>query len=271
MKPSCLYILTGLLIPAITHPAFEEVDFSARAGAKGGAYVGLSDDGSGLFYNPAGLSQLRSGEITFYTTQLFGFKELTYLIFVYGQPFPYGSFGLGFSQFGNNRYKEQIGVLGYSNQWSKILIGGSLKGMNLSISEYSSSQAFGLDVGILWKIQENLSLGMAGKNINGPELGKGEELPQSILFGLSFRPARELLFNIDLVQDFDLDPQVRVGQEYLLSDHFAFRAGWLTSPQTFTGGFGYAFQGFHLNYGIRSHPALGLTHGIALSYLLRRE
>jgi len=264
-----------LLQPFFSYSAFEEVDLSARAVGMGGAYTGLSDEGTGLFYNPSGLTQLRSGEITFFTSQLFGLKEFTYLVFAYGQPTPYGSAGLGFSQFGEKSYREQVLVLSYSNQWKNLLIGGSLKGMNLSIEEFGSDHALGMDMGLLWRLKEDLNLGAVGKNINGPALGNGEGLPQSIQFGLSFHPEREILLNLDLnqemIQGSRLPIQFRLGQEYLVSDFFALRAGWVTSPQTLTGGVGFGLHGIHLDYGVRSHPELGLTHSLALSYGLKQN
>lgn len=239
----------------------------------GGAYVGDADEGSGLFYNPSCLSQLQSGEVSFYTSQLYGIHELTHWVFVYVQPVSIGSFGFGFSQFGIENYREQLGVLGFSHQWKKILFGGLLKGMNLSLTDFGSDQSLGLDIGVLWKIIERVNLGVTLRNVNKPEMGRGEKLQQSALWGIQLHPVRIIFFNMDWVKYFDQsEPQeIRLGEEILLSDFLALRAGWVTYPETMTGGIGIILRGFQLDYGIRSHGELGLTHSFALSYMLKRE
>jgi hypothetical protein len=264
-------ILLLSFIPVTAFSAFEETDWSARAGGMGSAFTGLSDEGSAIFYNPAGLSKLRSGEFTFFANQLYGLKEFTNLVFLFGQPLSYGSLGIGFSQFGHSGYKEQIGVLAYSRGWKNFHIGGTIKGMNLSITDYGSDQTLGIDIGILWNLRENLTFGATGKNINNPEIGQAEELSRSVLFGASLRPGKKLLIDADFIKEHDFDLQVRLGQEYLLSDNFALRAGWITTPHNLTGGFGYRLKGIHLDYGTRSHPDLGFTHSISLSYKLNQD
>ena len=43
--------------------AFEDAFYSARSAAMGGAMTAISDDSASLFYNPAGLGQIRNPQV----------------------------------------------------------------------------------------------------------------------------------------------------------------------------------------------------------------
>src|SRR4051794_4896151 len=54
---------------------FQDYAAGARAAALGGAYVALSDDATGVFYNPAGLVDVRTARLNV-ATSLYGLEIL---------------------------------------------------------------------------------------------------------------------------------------------------------------------------------------------------
>src|SRR3989339_1100073 len=73
------YIILFSLMLIITpnlYSAFENTFSGARPYGMGNAYTGLSDDIQGIFYNPAGLSQVRHSElITYYGKPFMGLDD----------------------------------------------------------------------------------------------------------------------------------------------------------------------------------------------------
>lgn len=65
MKLNCLIATLAIALFATvpTHAAFEDVFYSARSAAMGGAMTAVSDDSVSLFYNPAGLGQIRNPQV----------------------------------------------------------------------------------------------------------------------------------------------------------------------------------------------------------------
>src|SRR5450432_2841150 len=54
----------GLAVPETFGLGFDNPDQDARATGQGEAFVAQADDASAIYYNPAGLTQLRGTEIT---------------------------------------------------------------------------------------------------------------------------------------------------------------------------------------------------------------
>ncbi|MBU0567282.1 hypothetical protein KJ693_09645 [bacterium] len=74
LKKIGIFIILGLLLglaqavsaePGATGASFLKIGVGARALGMGGAFVGLADDASALYWNPAGTSQLNQKELFF--------------------------------------------------------------------------------------------------------------------------------------------------------------------------------------------------------------
>ena len=70
----CLLLATSVVLTAnvqaqdkvgTTAAAFLSISSGAKATAMGGAYVAIADDGSSMFWNPAGMAQLENNTVTF--------------------------------------------------------------------------------------------------------------------------------------------------------------------------------------------------------------
>ena len=61
MRKLSLYLC--LFLASNAHAAFEDVGVGARAPGMADAFVAVADDANALFYNPAGLGQLKDGQL----------------------------------------------------------------------------------------------------------------------------------------------------------------------------------------------------------------
>ena len=92
-----LFILTGIVYPdndrmtnvGTTAASFLEIGIGSRAVGMGGAFVAIANDGSTLYWNPAGISRLSQGEILFETVDWLVDTRLNFLATV----IPLGRFG----------------------------------------------------------------------------------------------------------------------------------------------------------------------------------
>jgi hypothetical protein len=136
----------------------------------------------------------------------------------------------------------------------------------MSIRGYGSGEAMTFDVGLIWRIAGDFSLGCTATNVNAPAIGLSrEEIPQSFTLGASWIPSAGFLVAVDLVKDAAFLPEVGFGIEYQPVEGFFLRGGVANEPASYSAGFGVRLGGFGLDYAFSRHPDLGMTHHIGLT------
>ena len=123
IKMSLLIIFLSLIISERIYCAFERINGGARGEALGGAFTASADDYNSIFYNPAGLSELKNKECTFFYTIPYGLKELSTKCFSFVIPYKYSGLGIALQQMGAELYRESqfifsTGVKIYKNLFS---------------------------------------------------------------------------------------------------------------------------------------------------------
>ena len=264
-KILCISLFVSLC--ATCDAAFEDVPVGARSHAMSNAMSALSDAFS-LCTNPSALS-LNSGiSVATFATELFGEPDLR---FVCGEV-NVGRFGAYVSSFGNEVYRESILGLGCGFCAHGMSFGVSVKGMGLSIMGYGSDATFGLDAGVLGVVDERLSISAAGKNINLPSIAStGEELPTVLTVGSAMHLADRFVLCMDVRKEGREGLEISLGQELFIYQHFSVRSGLSTDPSTFSAGFGLILARLSVDYSVRMHHPLGLTHGLTLGYRIDRR
>src|ERR1039457_3383197 len=158
-----LVAIGAFAVPPVFGLGFRNPDQDARATGQGEAFVAQADDASAIYYNPAGLSQLRGTEITsggmisFPNSRLQGagagavMNTMSFLPHFYvstdlGAPQSPWRFGLGFNvPFGNEADFSQNGPFRY-------------------IATETSLSVFNIQPTVSYQVNDQLSLG-AGLNV----------------------------------------------------------------------------------------------------------
>jgi long-chain fatty acid transport protein len=158
-----LVVVASVVIPQAFALGFRNPDQDARATGQGEAFVAQADDASAIYYNPAGLSQLRGTEITsggmisFPNSRLQGagdgavMNTMSFLPHFYvstdlGAPQSPWRFGLGFNvPFGNAADFSKNGPFRY-------------------IATETSLSVFNIQPTVSYQVNDQLSLG-AGLNV----------------------------------------------------------------------------------------------------------
>ncbi len=258
---------------------------NARAVALGNAYVAVADEANAIYWNPAGLGQLKSKEFT--ASYLSYLESINYgfLGFVYPRKSGACAIGINYLNTSIERVREldaSLGqavyqedgtytagaltlILSYGREiFSNLSLGLSLKVINEKLDD-SAANAYALDLGGLWKLSR-MKIGFAVQNI-GTKL-KDDPLPINFRLGGTYSLLQDkLLTALALNYSLDKDFRAGIGLEYLLKQSFPLRLGYEYGNDLagLTCGLGFKFRAYRIDYAIVPYTEFGLTHRVSFS------
>jgi hypothetical protein len=230
-------------VAAPAHADFRDLEIGARPLALGGAFVSISDDANGVYWNPAGLAWMDRPELLGMITRAYGVDDLG-LYYLSGAG-KVGRFSLGGSwmRLGiTDVYNEDTFSFAGATGWRTMSIGATLKFLRVDAPGYVAYNDPGylgaqmeptLDLGWQWRPLKNLSFGIAAYNLTRPEIKMidtttdTDPVPRDIRAGFSFIVKEVWLLTMDVV-DRDTDRAsltLHAGTELWFYDTFALRAG----------------------------------------------
>ncbi len=280
---------------------FLEIGISARAVGMGEAFIGLVDDASAVYYNPAGLTQLESREVVLTHIDYPADINYEFLGLAYPTPQIGGVCGLAFYMLdaGDMERREPLkpGIgdiaitgetfsakdyaltLSYArNLTDRFSIGVTFKYLN-ELYEEEMASGWGMDVGTLYRTGfRKFKIAMVLSNF-GPDLKFIQEdcpLPINFKFGGSMevfsREEHQAIFNLEGSHPSDNLEKYNAGLEYWYKDMFALRIGQKFENDTggFSAGGGIKFVlGNHtlkLDYGYHDFGFLQNVHRFSLGF-----
>lgn len=258
-----LFLVILILWAVNLSAQFENTDVGARPTALGGAFTSLSDNSLAIFYNPAGLGQIKYREFSaFYSPAPFGLTDLSTASLSYSEPLSFGTLGAAFKTYGFDLYRENNFIVSYGNSYKqKIYYGANLNLYNLHIQNYNSAIAFGLDIGAMAYIAKFLQWGFFGKNITGAKIGESKEkIAQVYRTGFTFQPEGNIRVIGEIEKDVKYPLSVRGGMEYSVIDFLDLRFGVGSQPTIFSAGVGINYNLFSFDYAFTKSEDLGFTH-----------
>lgn len=262
-------IRLGLLILLLSGTSFSGVESNGRGTKAIGlanAFAAVADNPWALSYNPAGLSTLKSIEISaFFIPQQFGMNELRTVALAGNIPTSFGTFAAGVSQFGFALYRETQLSLGFGAavDWGASA-GIAAHLTRISIDQYGAKHVGTVDVGLLAQLQDQVALGFSYKNLFGAGLSPSERLPQSLSFGASYKPIPSVNVVVEMEKDIRYPLVIKAGAEQTFLDLLTLRAGVSNNPDKFSTGLGIRYGAFEFSYAGYSHAQLGWTHQLEL-------
>lgn len=259
---------------------FLKIGVGAKACALGEAFVGIANDPTTIYWNPAGLTQLDNIEIL--ATYNFWLLDMSYQNISASFKTSFGSLGVavGYSSSGNiskfenfqktgeyNAYDAVVNI-GYALDFNRLSLGIGVKYIHQKIEDYNAS-GFAVDFGLLYKLSEetilrNLQLGFAVQNL-GPKIKfieKAEALPLNFKFGTSYKIG-SFLFALDANKPIDNKFRVNGGCEFEFNNIVFLRAGYNTA-NSYSAGFGVQWNIFTVDYSFTPYKEINDSHRIAV-------
>lgn len=182
----------------------------SRAISMGGAFVGLADDYSAVFFNPAGLTQMKEANIALFGTFLF--PKGSYQFDLLGidaktenKVYPSGALGY----FKPLSEKVVVGIMGYipsaiGATWKgeelKILSGGSAFKWESQIGMFTVSPVVAFKLSDMFSLGATINLNYGMLKVKRPALGQYEEDLSGFAFGATvgalFKPSDKFSFGL---------------------------------------------------------------------------
>ena len=284
----CLVFLAG--IPARVYsggfPGLK-LGGGGRAAAMGLAYTALANDGSGGFWNPAGLPSLNRKDVMLTGHRWMEDVQSVFLGLGIGNSKTGYGFHMLYTEIAGLEHRiepsptplaefsthEWVGGVSFARAISPALsVGFTLK---LYYTKIFTEEAwgFGGDLGFLWRFQEvGLQLGGVIQNLGKTTDLRNEpvQLPLTARVGISYPVTGlggEWVFALDGVKERDFPFHMHAGMEYAWQDGIFLRLGYQTGYHTrdVTGGVGFAWSGYRLDYTyIPLEGGLGDSHRVSL-------
>lgn len=271
-----ILFIIGFLSTELCYASFLDIGMGPRALGMGNAFVGLADDITGCYYNPAGLAQLNEQEIGFYYTPLL-WANMGDAFLGYAIPLSedIGTFGVTWINrnvlpSGLRLYAEDSYIFTYSRKIiNNLYCGVNFKVLQLEypigrdladpiFKNGTTSFGMGFDLGFLYHISNGLSVGFCMKDINQPDLALVSDgsnpTPMSIKVGADYK-----IGDIHFLGDFSFRNniyKIGTGMEWCFLNTLSIR-----------GGFGFGNMGFmQLSAGGSYVLSLGTLAACELDY-----
>jgi len=248
--------------------AFLDIGIGARSIAMGKAYSGLVNDGTALFWNPAGLVQADKIEISAMHAFIFEDRAINCATFVY--PMSGHSIGAGWTRFGVSGIQERdnsgqlsgefsdsenLFMLGYggsllSDAYKSLNLGTTFRFYYHSLYGYHAS-GWAADIGALFNLYDQgpasqMNFSVVAQNLGGdikwntPGEPK-DNIPTLFRFGSSVEfSGLPITIVMDLEKQEDRSARLHSGLEYVYGSILPLRIGF--SYKYLSAGIGYIME-----------------------------
>ena len=272
----------GLFALGETGAQFLKIGVGARACAMGEAYTALSGDATGIYWNPAGLTQVASPEIAAMHNSWL--MDMSYQYAAVAVPRGFGTIGVGvaysssgdipkyedFEHKGEYSAYDASGTVAIGiDRGGMVSYGLGLKFIHQKIEDETAS-GFGADLGLIARVpgHHSMALGLVLQNI-GPEIqfiDESDPLPLNVKVGLGYVRG-PVTVATDVVMPRDDDVRAAVGGEVVLKGVLALRGGY-NSANTYSAGVGLMWHSISVGYAFVPYEDIDDSHRIAATLRL---
>lgn len=268
-------LLFGLLYLFYSFPGMgtDHPPMGGRGFGLAGATVTLQDEWA-LFNNIGALRSLQH-PMTFISFQnLYSIPALNHLGL--GIAFPYKkevTVGGSLYRFGDAYYNLFEGGIGIAHQIQKVSLGIKINYHQIAVQEMGVRRNIIVEFGGLAKISDRLYAGAHIYNLTQAKVSKEprELIPLIMKAGISFRPFEKLVLTAETEKWLTAKPLFKGAIEYSVIPKLKLRAGCSLKPDVFHAGIGFRDEKLSIDYGISTHPVLGLSQQLSLTYILKKK
>lgn len=259
-----IFCLLSVFIKAVAQNGNYEL--GARSLGLSNANITLSDAYSG-FNNIGALADHHGTSVCLSSSMLYGIPGLLKIGIGFNGELFKGIGSINLYRFGDQHLSEhKIGV-GYSHKIRNISLGIQTSYIQFLISGYGSAGLLSLEIGGLIELCPEFLLGayLFHPLLPGQRFEQLSYLPTILKTGLSYRPSRNLMANVEYKWNGNKEHLLIFGIEYLVRGKVALRTGLNSKSLQSTMGLGFMSGKFVLDYAIMIHPVLGISHEFSVN------
>ena len=267
MKKKLTYFIFLFLAFAFSISA-ENFPSGARALSLSNAFVSVSDTWN-TFHNQAGLADLENFSAGVFYESRFMVDELSHVAGTLVVPVKAGTFGVSFSQFGKETYKEHKFGLAFSKRLTKKLDAAiQLDYLSARFPENENAHGFAtFEAGVIYAVKDNLFIGAHIFNpiSNGFDLPEGEQkMPAVFRIGGHYQFPKMVMLILETEKDSESPFIIKSGLEFSPVKNLALRFGVSGKPVNYTAGVGFQMGKIITDIGFSYHGNLGLTPSVSI-------
>ena len=246
----------------------QEINLGARLTAIGNIGVAINDVWT-LQSNQAGTATLQRPTASVSYRSSYLNPELSTQSAVVVYPIGRNTLGLSLQNYGFSAYSEQKIGFSYAKRFGNFVAASLNCNLHqVNIPKYGSARAYSLEAGLQYIVDKKLIIGAHISNPNQSAYDQDVDafIPVSLEFGASYKFTDKVLLNSGIIKTLNSVTDFRCGLEYSVINWLAFRGGLSANPFRQFVGFGYQLNDLKIDAAASSHPNLGFSPQIALSY-----
>ncbi len=240
-----------------------------RMQAMGGTGAAAPNDAEAIYSNVALLGEARGASMTLFYTRPFGLREINLASIAASAHVAGLGLGVGMVDFGDEVYRDRYyhaAVARRFGETAAFAIGLSVQLRHLSIRDYGSATALGINLGTAFQVNEKIRGGVFITNVNQPELGEArEKISPTVGAGLAFSPRAGWTLQLDYYREIGFDDEIRFGTETRVLPMLLIRIGGASNPDRFSAGLAIELGHAALAAAANTHSDLGTTQFYAVS------
>jgi len=260
-------------LPVLAIAGGENNGRGARPIALANAFVAGRNSPWSTICNPAALASCHDYAGTFFVSpRQFGLEELRTISAAGVVPFDGISVGFVLGQFGFDLYQETEFTIGAGVTVDDgIAVGGAFNLTRFSLGPYGAATVTSYDLAALLDIVDEMRIGFEWKNFTAAKIGgSGESLSQILAIGLWYDLTSDSHMTMEMEKDIHFPFSLKMGFEQDLLNALTLRIGMSNNPDKVSCGLGVRVAGFELSYAGYSHPQLGWTHQVEISFTMKQ-
>ncbi|HEY0054745.1 MAG TPA: hypothetical protein VGB63_05270 [Pedobacter sp.] len=261
---SALFMLFGFT----TFLYSQEMNLGPRITAMGNTGVALQDVWS-LQSNQAGVSEIKNFTASACYQNSYLNQELSTQSAVVAYSTGRNILGISFQNYGFSAYSEQKIGFTYAKRFGDALSAAlNFNVHQVKILQYGSARTISVEGGLQYRFDKRITIGthFSNPNRSGFNAEVNTTIPVVLEFGASYLLSNKILLNSGFIKALNSEADFRCGMEYSFIDAVAIRGGLGLNPFRQFAGIGYQLKDLKVDAGASTHPQLGVSPQIALSY-----
>jgi hypothetical protein len=254
-------LFTACLILTITISLAQDGKY--QLGASNAAFAGASSTNSDpwcLFNNIGALGRINNASAILAYQNRFNIPSFQVVGAGLIYPTKISTIGSSFYRFGDETYNQQRVNLSIGNQLQMVSLGAGINLIQFHVEGLETKNRIVFELGGLVELTPQIFLGAHIFNIQENSL-----IPAVMKAGLSYRPSKELMLNVETQKELGFRDTFKAGLQYQIISRLYLRTGFCTAPLKSAFGFGLHINKFVFDYAFTANPSLGGINDISLT------